>query len=107
MPGSPMVRSRCSTGLSEACSHGRGAGGKGAIRTASARSANLCGCSARRSPRWERRRSEEHTSELQSLMRISYAVLCLKTKHKEQKLTLYNFRHDQHKSKNKSHKNVE
>src|SRR3546814_2606405 len=31
-------------------------------------------------------RSEEHTSELQSLMRISYAVFCLKkkTKHKEQ-----------------------
>src|SRR3546814_6306976 len=25
-------------------------------------------------------RSEEHTSELQSLMRISYAVFCLKTK---------------------------
>src|SRR3546814_6736515 len=32
-------------------------------------------------------RSEEHTSELQSLMRISYAVFCLKkkTKPKEQK----------------------
>src|SRR3546814_3220369 len=29
-----------------------------------------------------RRRSEEHTSELQSLMRISYAVFCLKKKHK-------------------------
>src|SRR3546814_9532429 len=28
-------------------------------------------------------RSEEHTSELQSLMRISYAVFCLKTKKKE------------------------
>src|SRR3546814_9164666 len=30
-------------------------------------------------------RSEEHTSELQSLMRISYAVFCLKnkTKHKQ------------------------
>src|SRR3546814_1846572 len=28
----------------------------------------------------ERSRSEEHTSELQSLMRISYAVFCLKTK---------------------------
>src|SRR3546814_4878941 len=28
----------------------------------------------------QRRRSEEHTSELQSLMRISYAVFCLKTK---------------------------
>src|SRR3546814_4889042 len=30
-------------------------------------------------------RSEEHTSELQSLMRISYAVFCLKKKNKEQK----------------------
>src|SRR3546814_6338228 len=28
----------------------------------------------------EQRRSEEHTSELQSLMRISYAVFCLKKK---------------------------
>src|SRR3546814_9935750 len=33
----------------------------------------------------ERGRSEEHTSELQSLMRISYAVFCLKQK-KKQKL---------------------
>src|SRR3546814_7379215 len=31
-------------------------------------------------------RSEEHTSELQSLMRISYAVFCLKKKKKTQKL---------------------
>src|SRR3546814_7766096 len=30
-------------------------------------------------------RSEEHTSELQSLMRISYAVFCLKTKKKTHK----------------------
>src|SRR3546814_3428488 len=32
--------------------------------------------------RWEcpKPRSEEHTSELQSLMRISYAVFCLKKK---------------------------
>src|SRR3546814_7866319 len=30
-------------------------------------------------------RSEEHTSELQSLMRISYAVLCLKKKNKTKK----------------------
>src|SRR3546814_5184081 len=30
-----------------------------------------------------RRRSEEHTSELQSLMRISYAVFCLKKKNKQ------------------------
>src|SRR3546814_10291887 len=31
---------------------------------------------------FERLRSEEHTSELQSLMRISYAVFCLKKKKK-------------------------
>src|SRR3546814_6284634 len=31
------------------------------------------------------RRSEEHTSELQSLMRISYAVFCLKKKIKQTK----------------------
>src|SRR3546814_6268399 len=31
-------------------------------------------------PRVEPARSEEHTSELQSLMRISYAVFCLKKK---------------------------
>src|SRR3546814_3390507 len=32
-----------------------------------------------------RLRSEEHTSELQSLMRISYAVFCLKNKNKNKK----------------------
>src|SRR3546814_1392253 len=37
-------------------------------------------------------RSEEHTSELQSLMRISYAVFCLKKK--------------KHKTKVKKHKHV-
>src|SRR3546814_10771885 len=40
------------------------------------------------------RRSEEHTSELQSLMRISYAVFCLKKKNKQNKnTTLYKTRH--------------
>src|SRR3546814_1103589 len=34
-----------------------------------------------------RSRSEEHTSELQSLMRISYAVFCLKKKKKTTKHT--------------------
>src|SRR3546814_5716765 len=33
------------------------------------------------------RRSEEHTSELQSLMRISYAVFCLKKKKMNQRKT--------------------
>src|SRR3546814_10534669 len=44
----------------------------------------------KRAPRASRaqaaRRSEEHTSELQSLMRISYAVFCLKKK----KMTITN-----------------
>src|SRR3546814_6991200 len=31
---------------------------------------------------WPSDKSEEHTSELQSLMRISYAVFCLKKKNK-------------------------
>src|SRR3546814_9456112 len=31
-------------------------------------------------------RSEEHTSELQSLMRISYAVFCLKKKNKPKRI---------------------
>src|SRR3546814_3722114 len=41
-------------------------------------------------------RSEEHTSELQSLMRISYAVFCLKKKTKtNQRLVSINHLHSQ------------
>src|SRR3546814_3739916 len=50
-----------------------------------ARRASRCG-----SPNRASDRSEEHTSELQSLMRISYAVFCLKKKKHKQKLTVYN-----------------
>src|SRR3546814_9184966 len=39
----------------------------------------FCGLHDTRRPA-EQARSEEHTSELQSLMRISYAVFCLKKK---------------------------
>src|SRR3546814_1494569 len=39
------------------------------------------------------RRSEEHTSELQSLMRISYAVFCLKKKKHKQKLNPHTHQH--------------
>src|SRR3546814_1056461 len=42
-------------------------------------------------PRWYQRlatRSEEHTSELQSLMRISYAVFCVKKKKKNNKRSI-------------------
>src|SRR3546814_3630604 len=47
-------------------------------------------------------RSEEHTSELQSLMRISYAVFCLKKKKKEIRT-----KHTQSANKTyKTHKNI-
>src|SRR3546814_9533016 len=36
-------------------------------------------------------RSEEHTSELQSLMRISYAVFCLKKKNKQNSKQLHSY----------------
>src|SRR3546814_2995735 len=39
-----------------------------------------CGHAVRRSAHGLAARAEEHTSELQSLMRISYAVFCLKKK---------------------------
>src|SRR3546814_1376865 len=48
-------------------------------------------------------RSEEHTSELQSLMRISYAVFCLKKKkNKKTHNTLINTQVNHHKQKNTS-----
>src|SRR3546814_1573830 len=42
-------------------------------------------------------RSEEHTSELQSLMRISYAVFCLKKKKTNNKNKAHNHSKDKHK----------
>src|SRR3546814_9168306 len=50
-----------------------------------------CQCrSVEKSDNHEKRRSEEHTSELQSLMRISYAVFCLKKKNKKNKKNISN-----------------
>src|SRR3546814_4991683 len=43
-------------------------------------------------------RSEEHTSELQSLMRISYAVFCLKKKKKKNMTTTTRTQHNGNKS---------
>src|SRR3546814_8269418 len=43
-------------------------------------------------------RSEEHTSELQSLMRISYAVFCLKKKTKNTYKQAYNYSHNNNNS---------
>src|SRR3546814_9647667 len=44
----------------------------------------------------EARRSEEHTSELQSLMRISYAVFCLKQNNKHNKGHNHKDKHIRH-----------
>src|SRR3546814_6407122 len=49
--------------------------------TAAARETTLTAAPKTGVPTAEGVRSEEHTSELQSLMRISYAVFCLQKKH--------------------------
>src|SRR3546814_10179827 len=61
----------------------------GAVGTAGARvePVYLCGAQAL-GIAWAKRRSEEHTSELQSLMRTSYAVFCLKKKKKKEHIQL-------------------
>src|SRR3546814_2344866 len=53
-----------------------------------------------------RRRSEEHMSELQSLMRISYAVFCLKKK-KQANTLQEKWKHLRHIRNNKKATNVE
>src|SRR3546814_10712080 len=62
--------------LFRACAGGAGGGG-GASRRAVQRDHRRIAGDRRGT---DRQRSEEHTSELQSLMRISYAVFCLKKK---------------------------
>src|SRR3546814_4704805 len=52
-------------------------------RTTSAKTGSSLVTSPRRLPGSTARRSEEHTSELQSLMRSSYAVFCLEKKNKQ------------------------
>src|SRR3546814_3856341 len=82
-PYTTLFRSwRASTGRSSRCPR-RGA----CVNSASTRA-------------WRSRRSEEHTSELQSLMRISYAVFCLKKKTTNMTYHLhpiYNRNHLEHK----------
>src|SRR3546814_10243521 len=50
--------------------------------------AHIVGGADRDQSKFTGRRSEEHTSELQSLMRISYAVFCLKKKNRQQTQTI-------------------
>src|SRR3546814_7644086 len=75
---------------------------RGALRLAATRAQHLDGAAdpQRVDPdswtldqHWLDQRSEEHTSELQSLMRISYAVFCLKKKKKKHTKTSRNKQH--------------
>src|SRR3546814_8284891 len=83
-PYTTLFRSR-STRSTE---NGRGAATR---RTAESSCRPRCSRSGARRPKLprgpapvsDRKRSEEHTSELQSLMRISYAVFCLNKKKKK------------------------
>src|SRR3546814_3370651 len=55
------------------------------------------------------RRSEEHTSELQSLMRISYAVFCLKKKKKtkeERNIKLLHYKCKETQKQKYRHQNI-
>src|SRR3546814_10358646 len=49
-----------------------------------------------------KKRSEEHTSELQSLMRISYAVFCVKKKKKKNKNTKHKEHYNTYKTNKKN-----
>src|SRR3546814_7582308 len=63
-----------------ACKGNPGRGGWGAVIRYGEHEKELSGGESNTTNnRMELMRSEEHTSELQSLMRISYAVFCLKT----------------------------
>src|SRR3546814_6360609 len=86
-PYTTLVRSRGERYSPDASSAGR------RRRTRPCRSRSGC-ClpaarGARSPPAHGRRRSEEHTSELQSLMRSSYAVFCLKKKKNNSNHNLY------------------
>src|SRR3546814_6800712 len=74
------VSASSSTSLSLASGASSGQGAVGRMLTSQSRSSALEMQSMRLYASISSRRSEEHTSELQSLMRISYAVFCLKIK---------------------------
>src|SRR3546814_9632869 len=72
-------RASSALGLGEAASQGRAAVWNALNRRGRAEAGSSADADG--TPAWARAmRSEEHTSELQSLMRISYAVFCLKKK---------------------------
>src|SRR3546814_4438860 len=80
--GQRLVRDRLQEGRRQEAQPGRGYGKR---RGQAGGRQGRCEARHRGQARHKtrRNRSEEHTSELQSLMRISYAVFCLKKKTKQ------------------------
>src|SRR3546814_1539273 len=76
-PGRPRAGRRVACGIRRSC---RGIHRRGAPRARLAIRTQRPLPAATQAVHGRRPRSEEHTSELQSLMRISYAVFCLKKK---------------------------
>src|SRR3546814_7830347 len=79
-----LGHAHCLGGGAAAGRNRRHAGGAGGARGGAGKAVALHPLALVRAAIWRRGvhrpRSEEHTSELQSLMRISYAVFCLKKK---------------------------
>src|SRR3546814_10331046 len=73
------ARRRADLGLAEPARHPRRHGGRGVGRVPRRRNPGSLSFAGREDQR-QAYRSEEHTSELQSLMRSSYTVFCLKKK---------------------------
>src|SRR3546814_10534513 len=95
------------TCVASACGRYQGEDSQYHIGTPASRSRSVRSrvCSASSVPaRNARMRSEEHTSELQSLMRISYAVFCLKKKKKIRNRNNYTIRHHPHNRHTTQHK---
>src|SRR3546814_2700669 len=85
-----VSKSRPSAGAKSACS----CGAKSKLRGVPQREISTLASSSAPSGT----RSEEHTSELQSLMRISYAVFCLKKK-KQKQQKMHVIKRDTHKER--------
>src|SRR3546814_8532465 len=85
-PYTPLFRSNKPYWISTPCAYSGGIDGCGQparpkrIEVSSSAHHAMLSITATVPARNNGRRSEEHTSELQSLMRISYAVFCLKKK---------------------------
>src|SRR3546814_7561962 len=84
LPMAPAVGRRCLSSVlqRQPSSSRRKCTGSTSARYQALAIASVIGCVSSPTAATADARSEEHTSELQSLMRNSYAVICMKKKHK-------------------------